>query len=333
MQRRSFLKVASCAAAASPVVPMLTSCNAAGRSADAPAWSCAGNSTAYETVIACDGLPKPVTVLQITDSHITCAGDSDKEYEQYSARMAGAYAHTKHYKTNQPTTPIDSFAELMDSARKEKVDLIVLTGDIINFPSAADVSEVSKMLTASGIPFIYTAGNHDWHYEGMDGAPDELRGEWCKKRLAPLYGGRNELYSSEILGGINVVNIDNSTYQVNREQLDFYMQQRERPEPIALFMHIPLYMPAMGICCGHPQWGAAADKLYEIERRQRWPESGNLPSTTEFVDRVLETEKLAGIFVGHWHEIRTVTYRGKSQYLTGAACNGQHRMIRFIPLA
>ena len=331
IQRRSFLKTVSGVTAASLVTPLLSSCRTSSQNTNTSTWSCSSNSAAYETIISIDGLPEPVSVLQIADSHITYTNETDKEYEQFSARMAGAYANTKHYSTGEPTTPIDSFMELIALAQKENVDMIALTGDILNFPSATAVSLIMETMAASGIPFVYTAGNHDWHYEGMDGSATELRREWCNNRLKPLYQGSNGLYASRIVGGINMVTIDNSTYQVDDEQLEFYRQQAQRPEPIALFMHIPLYMPGMNICCGHPQWGYATDKIYEIERRQRWPESGNQPSTAAFVDQVMNTGKLAGIFVGHWHQIRVITSRGKNQYLTGAAYNGQHRLIRFIP--
>ena len=331
IQRRSFLKTVSGITAASLVTPIFSSCGTGSHPAN-NSWPPVSNSSPYETIIAINELIKPLSVLQISDSHITFTSDTDKEYEQYSERMAGAYAHTKHYETCEPTTPIDSFMELIAFAQQEKVDLIALTGDIVNFPSATAVSMVMEILTASGIPFVYTAGNHDWHYEGMDGSADGLRREWSENRLKPLYEGGNALYSSRLFGGINIVTIDNSTYQVNDEQLEFYRQQQKRPEFIALFMHIPMYMPTMGICCGHPQWGYDTDRGYEIERRQRWSKNGNQPSTAAFVDQVMNTEKLAGIFVGHWHQIRTITYRGKNQYISGAAYNGQHRMIRFIPV-
>src|SRR5690606_4013625 len=145
---------------------------------------------------------------------------------------------------------------------------------------------------------------------------DQLRAEWTENRLKPLYDG-NRLYSSNIRNGLNVVTIDNSTYQVNEEQLAFYRKQRARPEPIVLFVHIPLYTPNLGASsCGHPEWGAAVDNGYEIERRERWPASGNKPSTEVFLKEVMETEKLTGIFVGHYHRSTAMSYNGQHQYIS-----------------
>ncbi len=80
------------------------------------------------------GIRKPVSILQIADTHISCDNDSDREYEQYSARMNKAFIQTKHYKTGQPTTTIECFKELMQLAILEKVDMIALVGDIVNYP-------------------------------------------------------------------------------------------------------------------------------------------------------------------------------------------------------
>lgn len=57
----------------------------------------------------------------------------------------------------------------MALAKEQKVDRIVLTCDIINNPSKSSVDFVHKSIQNTGIPSIYIAGNHDWHYEGMKG--------------------------------------------------------------------------------------------------------------------------------------------------------------------
>ncbi len=326
MKRRTFIKN-SAGITAALSLPLLASCHGDQKET----WACTHNSTPLDTKITVKGLEKPVNVLQISDSHITYSDESDQPYEIYSTRMTNGYLQVRHFKTLDPITTIESFEELMELAKKEKVDLVALTGDILNFPSATAVAKVQEMVSASGIPYKYISGNHDWHYEGMEGSDEGLRQKWCTDRLMPLYQGSNPLYSSQIVGGINMVFIDDSTYQVNEEQLEFYKQQKARPEPIAVFVHIPLYMPTIEICCGHPQWGAAADHLYEIERRERWSENGNKPSTIEFVKQVMSTERLLGIFAGHTHQCRFVSDQGKFQYITGPSFNGQYRMIRFLP--
>ncbi len=328
INRRSFLTKTSLGAGASFYLPALSAFAPSSKTS----WQCVHTTNTMQTTIAFTGLNKPVTILQIADTHISCDNESDKEYEQFSARMNKAFLQTKHYKTGEPTTTTECFKEMMAMAKEEQVDLIALVGDIVNYPSATAVEFVRSAVEATGLPHIYTAGNHDWHYEGMKGSSDDLRSEWCEKRLKPLYTGSNLFYSSHIVGGINMVTIDNSTYQVNEEQLAFFRNQLKRAEPVALFVHIPLYMPSMRMCSGHPQWGAATDKNNELERRERWSAQGNLPSTTAFIREVMAAEKLTGVFAGHWHQYYSMSQGRINQHLALPGFNGQYRMIRFQPL-
>jgi 3',5'-cyclic AMP phosphodiesterase CpdA len=296
-----------------------------------PQYSSIHNSGLMETIISIPDLPKTVTILHVSDSHISCDNESDAPYVQNSARMNKAYQQVKHFQTGALTTTTGNFKEVIKKGIDEKVDLVALGGDIVNYPSATAIEFVASVMKSSGLPHMYTAGNHDWHYEGMEGSADSLRKEWCEKRLKPLYTG-HYLYSSKIVNGINVVMIDNSTYQVNEEQLSFFLEQKKRSEPMVLIVHIPLYMPSMPMCCGHPAWGAAADKNYIIERRERWPETGNKPSTEQFVAQVMKSKNIVGVFSGHWHQYRSVTNSGIQQHLTLPALSGSHRVIRFQPL-
>ena len=138
-------------------------------------------------------------------------------------------------------------------------------------------------------------------------------------------------FSSLVINGINMITIDNSTYQITEEQLAFYKQQKERPEPVVIFAHIPFYMPSMSICCGHPDWGAAIDRNFELERRERWSASGNNSATKEFIQQIKTTGRLAGIFTGHWHQSRSIASTDMNQCVAGAAFNGQYRILRFKP--
>jgi len=292
----------------------------------------------YETTVVIKGLKKTTRVLHISDSHISFSDKSEKKYHTYSKRMDNAYKSVQHYKTKEETTPVETFLELMDFAKNQNVDVIVLTGDIINNPSKSSVSFISKSVQKTRIPSIYVAGNHDWHYEGMEGSGAMLRQTWINKSLLPLYVGKNPLYSSYNIGGINFVTIDNSTYQVNEEQLRFYKKQAKLDIPIVLLMHIPLYLPKDVekeniSTCGDPRWGWDMDKNYEIEQRERWPRSGNLPSTVEFVEVVRKSTNLIAVLVGHTHNaIADDISKTAVQYITGRSADGQHRLLIFKPL-
>lgn len=319
MDRRSFLVKTSVGLGASLFIPAIPSRGNAGKHK----YRFISNTTPLQTIIMSDVFKQSLTVLQLSDTHISYENEDDLRYEKYSRGMNREYKQVQHYKTGVPTTPVGCFRELMELAKQEKVDLIVLTGDIINYPAAAAVELVRSSLASTGILHIYTAGNHDWHYAGMAGTEDELRKEWCEKRLKPLYTG-DMLCSSEIVGGINMVTIDNSTMEINDEQLDFFVRQIARPEPVALFVHIPLYVPSMDMCCGHPrQWDPNKAGIVKTE---------NMIPTKEFVRRAFESANIAGVFAGHWHEYYTITSGTTSQHLALPGFNGQYRLIRFLPV-
>lgn len=291
----------------------------------------------YEALIEISGLKNSLTVLHISDSHISVLDEKEKEFHQYSKRMDDGYKTVSHYKTEKKITAADSFLELMELAKSKKVDIIALTGDIVNNPSKSSVKFVTKAVKQTGIPSIYVAGNHDWHYEGMEGTAEELRKTWINNSLLPLYEDQNPLYSSTIIGGVNFVAIDNSIYQVNAEQLDFFKNQQTKNEPIVLLMHMPIYLPKDAerdnvSTIGDPRWGWDIDNGYEIERRVRWSKDGNLLSTTEFVEIVKNCKNLAAVLVGHTHRPRADRISATAiQYVSGRSVDGQYRLVRFTP--
>lgn len=287
-------------------------------------------STATETTIFHPGIDRDFTIMQITDSHISCDNESDREYDPYSTRMRNAFVSVKHFQTLQPAAPLEHYKALLEKARNDKAEFLLLTGDMINYPSQTAVEQVKSLADRTQIPYLYTAGNHDWHYEGMEGSSHSLRDTWIKKRLKPLYGGHHPMYSAQTLNGVRLVVIDNSTYQVSEEQLAFFRQQESGNLPVLLFVHIPLYMPGMSMSCGHPDWGYQSDRGFEIERRERWSEKGNDASTTEFVKAVMSSRNVAAIFCGHWHQSRQISWKNRQQFITGAAFSGQYRTIRMV---
>jgi hypothetical protein len=176
------------------------------------------------------------------------------------------------------------------------------------------------------------AGNHDWHYEGMPGALDELRSTWIQKRLLPLYQGRNPLMTVREIQGIRLIVLDNSTYEIQPEQLEFFRVQAATGQPLALFVHIPLYAPGRGVGfgCGHPDWGAETDRNYELERRPRWPVAGHTAVTRTFHHEVFATPNLLGIFAGHIHRPSVDIVNGLPQFVTEANATGAYLAAEFL---
>ncbi|OQB41727.1 MAG: Calcineurin-like phosphoesterase [Candidatus Hydrogenedentes bacterium ADurb.Bin179] len=242
-------------------------------------------------------------VFHITDSHLSLDDERGAPYREFSARMAAAYTSNSHFETGETCSAEESFERTLDRAKKEDASFLALTGDIFSFPSEAAVEWAREKLDATGIPFAYVAGNHDWHYEGMKGSSRELRDTWAAERLSPMYQGNTPLYATYEYNGIRFVCIDNSTYEILPEQLGFFTAQTNSALPMVLLLHIPLYMTgrSMGFGCGHPEWGGQSDRNYEIERREKWPEGGHTQVTLEFCRAVFDAPNLLAVLAGHTH--------------------------------
>lgn len=272
-------------------------------------------------------------VVMLADTHLAINDAREDPFRKYSDRMAGAYRTTKHVRTGKPTNPRESFQKILERAQRDRAAMVALVGDILSYPSEAGVDWVSAQLDKAGLPYLYTAGNHDWHYEGMDGTSHRLRETWIRRRLAPLYQGRDSMMSSREIHGVRFVAIDNSTYEITPEQLRFFREQVETGQPIVLLVHIPLYAPGRTVSygCGHPDWNAKSDPSHEIERRPAWPVEGHSETTFAFHREVFAAENVLGVLAGHVHRQSLNIINGLPQVTTAMNAAGGWLDLQFVP--
>lgn len=260
------------------------------------------------------GLAAPVRFLVAADTHLSLRDERDSAFAENCARMTAK------------TQPMKALPSLFDRARREKADLVLLAGDILSFPTLANVEHVRETLAAGGVPWMYTAGNHDWHFEGDEGSDLEQRARWIGRRLGGLYPvGANPLCHARTVGGVRFVAMDNSAYHILPEQLAFWREQVASGEPIVLFSHVPLWvkewsvlMKGWGVLmCGNPTWGYDTDPFWKIERRQRWAVR-QTPETFAFREEVLAAPNLVAAFSGHLHHLLVAQERGKCLFSVAA---------------
>lgn len=334
MKRRSFIRSAAAISVGVPVCASMAA-ETARESEVSPSSSLRGSFAVDGNRVRfySNSITTPLKVMMIADTHLFTDDQRGKPYQQYSGRMAGAYNHTHHFITGEPTNPEEGFSKAVKKAQQDKVDLIALVGDIFSFPSEAAIEWVSSQLADAGVPYLYVAGNHDWHYEGMEGSLESLRATWIEKRLKPLYQGNHPLMSAYDVNGVRFLAIDNSHYEILPEQLDFFRSQVNSGKPLVLLVHIPLYAPgrSTGFGCGHPDWGAKVDQGYEVERRPKWPKSGHTQATLDFHREVFTAPNLLGIFNGHIHHQFIDVLNGIPQFVADANYRGAFMTAEFLP--
>lgn len=332
MKRRSFFKKTATAAAG---VGLTTSSLAftSEKKIKNPIKVCA-TIDQEEVFLYAEEIIESIKVVHIADTHLFKDDERGIPYQEFSDRMAKAYNQTTHFKTRINTNPEEAFEQTLAFAKEVNADVITLIGDIFSFPSEAAIEWVLSKLKETGIPYIYVAGNHDWHYEGMEGSLESLRDTWIEKRLLPLYQGNNPLMASYTIKGIRFVAIDNSTYQINEEQLAFFSAQVASGVPLVLLVHIPMYAPGkkMSFGCGNPNWSASTDRNFELERRPKWPASGHTQTTLNFHKSVFSAPNLLGIFAGHVHQNSIEMIKGKTQIVADDNASGGYLDINFLPM-
>jgi 3',5'-cyclic AMP phosphodiesterase CpdA len=262
-----------------------------------------------------------VRLLHITDTHACIADD----LAPHSSRMCNAYKNTKD-ENGKDTTPEAQFEKTLKWGCHEdqKVDMILLGGDIVNFPSPKGVQWAMDLIkqNCEGMKMAFTNGNHDWMLEGKakedaNGRPyDWQRAQNSNGVLKPFFNLAKEDSSTFLHGStvvrdaVRVIWVDNSNYQVGSDQVKFFAQEMSDSKlPVVLMVHIPLDLgkdeqrPADYVC-GHPKWGHESDFLAAMEARPSWP-SKNLDSTKEFIKLVEQHSapkgQLVAVLAGHTH--------------------------------
>lgn len=254
----------------------------------------------------------PCRLFLLGDYHCTLDDERGKPFQKYSARMA-----------QYGNKDMDLLEEQIRKAQEAGAHGILLLGDMISFPTEAGVERLGSIMKESSVPIFFTAGNHDWHYEGTSGSDMEQRSEWIRKRLISLYQGLDPLNYAVEINGIRILMIDNSVYEILPEQLSFLEQELSDGKNTIVACHIPFHLPGLdrGVTsygCGHPLWGADSDPYFEIEQRERWSEKGLSQTCFEFCRKVLTAENVLGIVAGHTHRYMLDTFHNRFQLVVSS---------------
>ncbi|MBQ8437497.1 MAG: metallophosphoesterase [Alistipes sp.] len=292
------------------------------------------SSTGPNINIYSSAVSDTVRLMVFADTHLWMSDEREEPYREYSARMAGAYHSVKHFQTGAPTTPEESFLATIRLAQQRGVDAIAMLGDIVSYPSERGVEWIGEVLDTVAIPCYYTSGNHDWHYEGMEGSSESLREKWRGERLMSLFGDNDpDAYAVEVKG-VRLLLVDDSNYKITPEQRDAVAAEVKSGKPFILMHHIPLYAPSRSVSfgIGHPEWSAATDKNYKIERREQWPAEGHTEVDYEFYDLATTAPNLLASIAGHVHSYGVDIIHGRPHYTVGANAQGAYYIVNIMPL-
>lgn len=262
------------------------------------------------------GLKEPVKLLHITDTHIT--RDNPLEEDR-----------TAEFDVDYKGCCEEYFFEALEYARKNNMT-VLHTGDLIDFFSKGNFEFIDKYF--DGEDYIYAAGNHDFcHFLGR--AKEDYAYKWEKiNEIAPHI--KNNLYfDSRIIGGVNIVTMDDSYYFISDGQIEMLKAEVAKGYPIVLAMHVPLYNKELSEAV-LKEWGyyaylanppAEVLALYpEARKLQQAPDE----ATKRAVEYIKNEPAIKALITGHVH----FNFEGKlsdtlCQYTTHGSFAGYVREI------
>lgn len=251
-----------------------------------------------------NAVEKTSKIMFIGDSHISYSEGLVDPYADYAKRMHNAFKNK---------SKMEALDVAFKKAEQQNYDLIILGGDIINFPSEYNIQKLKEVMEASKVPVKYISGNHDWHFEGsgVDIPQIEVRKHWIKK-LVPLFFGEDyDCYKVEI-NGVKFLLVDDSDHDISKKQFEWTKRELSDGMPTVLAMHIPICIDGRNYDCANLSWGKATDKSYKIERRQIHPERQS-DETFEFKNLIFNTPNVLGVLAGHTHKLAYDCIKGKFQ--------------------
>ncbi|NKB69976.1 MAG: hypothetical protein GKR89_23120 [Candidatus Latescibacteria bacterium] len=285
-----------------------------------------------ETVIGIEGLEQALHLMHITDSHFAEWDQRDSEEAQADGERVLEIFQSR---TPEGALPRQVFSQALARSNALGVDATVLTGDIIHFPAWAGIEALEAEIGILQAPYLYTLGNHDWHFAHQPWGPvtraDHYRRFTGLTDPGPAAQARR-------LGDVLLVALDNSTYQLGEAQVDFLRQQLDTGMACLLFIHIPVDIPTLRPDIME-RWKApiamGAEDGWDEESRKKWLTDGVEPATRAFMELIQSERaaKLAGIFCGHVHFVHADAFApGRFQYVTKPGFEGGYRQIRLQPL-
>lgn len=274
-----------------------------------------------EETVYVEGLEKEYTFLFLTDSHAVIPDDGASQQEQQYAQERQVMFQNK-----EGVFSAEQFPEWIQYANEMKVDAVLLSGDIIDSPSDANVEWLQGQLSQLKMPYLYVPGNHDWTY------PWEYMTDYGIEnylpKLAPMMQGNTAIQSMEI-GELLLVGVDNSRSQVLPEVLSRYEELLALGKPVILVNHVP-YVAETLLPKAWEAWGSPT-VLGSGDDRAIWPDD----TTLSFIElTTAEESPVKLVLAGHVHLYddgiidEDLQLR---QIVGGAAYEGRAVLIRVTP--
>ena len=259
------------------------------------------------TTLQVAGLKRSYTFLHFTDLHAcACEGVEPADRLQYCQAREKGFASPE-------MTSAARMPYLFAYGQRIQADMLFLTGDIIDFPSDANLSLLKSCVRNSPVPSMYITGNHDWSF--FDNYNSAYARQTYLPQLAEISGGNTAFHYVEYEDLI-VAALDNAMDEVPGEALNGLRKLCQGTKPIILLMHIPMTVETLtqptknvwgrDICMGPGGVGYWIDTVYGLYQLV-----------------AIQETPIVAVVTGHVHFSHEDTLpNGVPQIVTGTASQG-----------
>lgn len=274
------------------------------------------------------GLQEPVKLLHITDSHLCYVNEKDNVRKHQLADKRRKIFEKEEGQSLEYIKQAISYAQQNNA-------LLVHTGDLLDFVSHGN-SETAKEIFEN-IDWFFIDGNHEFSQYVGEAVEDEA---YLQQSLSQVQASFSEniRFTSRLIGGVNLVGMENIYYHVYPGQLEKLKAEVAKGFPIILAMHVPWYtadlyhelMVNRASKTGASLAGCPAEKVetYPAERCiQQMPTKEDM----EAFDYIINTPQIKLLLAGHLHfDFETTFKSGLKQFVTGAGYNGSATVFELV---
>lgn len=238
------------------------------------------------------GLAQPFSVLHISDTHLTLAGDDED-----GAVVKRSAMRTATFGGHQE----EALASSLDWA-KDNVDFVLHTGDLIDFQSQANFDSVRRHF--GGIA-LGTPGNHEY---GWPSNPFRSKVPEAYYRIATRFPLQDAYpydlaFQAKVVNGVNFVMMDDVFGTVTSAQVERFAAEVKKGLPIVLCMHVPFFTDAIWLA-NDKFWSQVGRRFRSAtvpEARGDFKRQKEDPVTRDFIASLKSQKLLKAILAGHLH--------------------------------
>ena len=278
------------------------------------------------TTIPVKGLKKDFKILHFTDLH-ACALDEAEKAAMEPVRRDYIPPRQSLFGGGRPYPSEEALPALIRYGEEISADLILMTGDIIDFPSEANLTLLKTCVDSCGVPVLYITGNHDWSYA------DDYHTEAAVATYLPRVDAVSNCVDHAAIyenDAVLICAVDSGLDRIREETLAVYLTAARRAEAegkaLILALHVPIHAETL------------VEDTVRVWRRELTIGEGAFgaddPATMAFYNAVAVESDLApdAVIAGHLHfDHEDVFPNGTHQYITDIACDGHCRVLTLIP--